>query len=393
MTMTPCRFPLIRKRLNVFPQSQAIPQKEYAHSQENINGELVSSSLGLLSKITIKQEPPDHGQDMKPVVMRNTSVGTHILPYLKPKPSPVVIVSHQGGGSSFVCRSPKSPFNIKPLLQTNNFNNVNKHRVSNSAGRAAGHFASNLPPLLPKPPVVLTSKMPKREDLPPVEPKKLEFMAALGLITPQTMIDIQAKRQERKRRSHCISPYSSLLMEPEPKKLNRLMMLPVKRGRGKSRPPKYHSSSAPCSPKTTSPIPNGLGDSGAANKRLRYRRFITEDSPADENDEHDDSCAICKTSGELLMCDTCNLVYHLNCLDPPLTSIPPGMWMCPKCKEAASDSGTLPWPGMLSVVRSYMAHKTAKEDEKNYLIKRSQELQAEKVELEAKAKRLSQSIM
>ena len=43
-------------------------------------------------------------------------------------------------------------------------------------------------------------------------------------------------------------------------------------------------------------------------------------------------CTICKESGELLLCDTCNLVYHMSCLDPPLTAVPPGMWLCPKCK-------------------------------------------------------------
>ena len=31
------------------------------------------------------------------------------------------------------------------------------------------------------------------------------------------------------------------------------------------------------------------------------------------------------------MCDTCDRVYHLSCLDPPLTKVPPGTWFCPKC--------------------------------------------------------------
>ena len=51
-----------------------------------------------------------------------------------------------------------------------------------------------------------------------------------------------------------------------------------------------------------------------------------------QDDNHDEVCTICKESGELLLCDTCNLVYHMSCLDPPLTAVPPGMWLCPKCK-------------------------------------------------------------
>ncbi|XP_031561425.1 PHD finger protein 21A-like, partial [Actinia tenebrosa] len=104
------------------------------------------------------------------------------------------------------------------------------------------------------------------------------------------------------------------------------------------RPPKY-SSSAPCSPKTTSPVPNGLGEPG--NKRFKYRRFITEDSPPDEDDDHENACTVCKSNGELLMCDTCNLVYHLKCLDPPLTGIPSGMWICPKCKVRSIDKAVM----------------------------------------------------
>ena len=51
-----------------------------------------------------------------------------------------------------------------------------------------------------------------------------------------------------------------------------------------------------------------------------------------QDEEHEDHCAVCQQSGEVLMCETCVLVYHLKCLTPPLTRIPPGMWMCPKCQ-------------------------------------------------------------
>uniref|UniRef100_A0A2P2JY22 DNA-directed RNA polymerase II subunit RPB7 isoform X1 n=1 Tax=Rhizophora mucronata TaxID=61149 RepID=A0A2P2JY22_RHIMU len=42
-------------------------------------------------------------------------------------------------------------------------------------------------------------------------------------------------------------------------------------------------------------------------------------------------CAICDLGGNLLCCDSCPRVYHLQCLDPPLKRIPIGKWQCPKC--------------------------------------------------------------
>ena len=33
--------------------------------------------------------------------------------------------------------------------------------------------------------------------------------------------------------------------------------------------------------------------------------------------------------GQLVSCDFCPLVFHLDCLDPPLTTPPAAAWMCP----------------------------------------------------------------
>ncbi|CAL1296573.1 unnamed protein product [Larinioides sclopetarius] len=48
-------------------------------------------------------------------------------------------------------------------------------------------------------------------------------------------------------------------------------------------------------------------------------------------------CEVCKDSKEdcdtLLLCDSCDLGYHLICLNPPLQSIPHGNWYCPVCQE------------------------------------------------------------
>ena len=52
----------------------------------------------------------------------------------------------------------------------------------------------------------------------------------------------------------------------------------------------------------------------------------------------DSECSVCKqkTNSHLLVqCDTCKLIYHINCLEPPLSSVPKKTklygWECSKC--------------------------------------------------------------
>lgn len=47
-------------------------------------------------------------------------------------------------------------------------------------------------------------------------------------------------------------------------------------------------------------------------------------------------CFECRKSckqAPLVACDYCSLLFHQDCLDPPLTAIPTGMWMCPNHAE------------------------------------------------------------
>ncbi|KAK3871172.1 hypothetical protein Pcinc_023666 [Petrolisthes cinctipes] len=48
----------------------------------------------------------------------------------------------------------------------------------------------------------------------------------------------------------------------------------------------------------------------------------------------------CRT-GPLVPCDYCQLFFHLDCLDPPLTTPPMGKWMCPNHPEHFVDSTLL----------------------------------------------------
>jgi hypothetical protein len=48
------------------------------------------------------------------------------------------------------------------------------------------------------------------------------------------------------------------------------------------------------------------------------------------NREVNTECNACEESeGQLLVCDSCPNVYHMECLDPPLSRIPTDWWYCP----------------------------------------------------------------
>uniref|UniRef100_A0A8D0GCL2 PHD finger protein 21A n=1 Tax=Sphenodon punctatus TaxID=8508 RepID=A0A8D0GCL2_SPHPU len=243
------------------------------------------------------------------------------------------------------------------------------------------------PPSAPKP---------KREE----NPQKLAFMVSLGLVTHDHLEEIQSKRQERKRRTTANPVYSGAVFEPERKKsavtyLNSTMH-PGTRKRG--RPPKYNTvlgfgALTPTSPLSSHP-------DSPENEKTETFTFpatvqpVSLPSPSStDGDIHEDFCSVCRKSGQLLMCDTCSRVYHLDCLDPPLKTIPKGMWICPKCQDQMlKKEEAIPWPGTLAIVHSYIAYKAAKEEEKQKLLKWSSDLKQEREQLEQKVKQLSNSI-
>ncbi|XP_064780499.1 PHD finger protein 21A-like isoform X2 [Oncorhynchus masou masou] len=218
---------------------------------------------------------------------------------------------------------------------------VTDPKTSASAPSSPSHTArSTAPPLLRN----------KRED----NPQKLAFMVSLGLVTYDHLEEIQSRRQERKRRTTANPVYSGAVFEPERKK-NGVTYL-------------------------NTPLHQGT------------RKRANED-PLSQGDIHEDFCTVCRRSGQLLMCDTCARVYHLDCLAPPLKTIPRGMWICPKCHDQIlMKDEAIPWPGTLAIVHSYIAYKAAKEEEKQKLVKWSLELKQDREQLEQRVKQLSQSI-
>ncbi|XP_019729466.1 PHD finger protein 21A [Hippocampus comes] len=264
--------------------------------------------------------------------------------------------------------------------------------------------SSSTPPLSPPP-------RPKKEE----SPEKLAFMVSLGLVTHDHLEEIQSKRQERKRRTTANPVYSGAVFEPERKKsavsyLNSPLHLGTRK---RGRPPKYGgvpelgclTPTSPSSPahlnslsaklthmttgprlKPAAPLPGGRAG-GRASGATDWSNSCSQ------GDIHEDFCTVCRRSGQLLMCDTCSRVYHLDCLEPPLKSIPKGMWICPKCQDQIlKKEEAIPWPGTLAIVHSYIAYKEAKEEEKQKLIKWSAELRLEREQLEQRVKQLSNSI-
>ncbi|ESO95463.1 hypothetical protein LOTGIDRAFT_117107 [Lottia gigantea] len=49
-------------------------------------------------------------------------------------------------------------------------------------------------------------------------------------------------------------------------------------------------------------------------------------------DPNEDYCACCHNGGDVLCCDKCPRVYHLQCHIPPLQCVPPGVFVCLLCE-------------------------------------------------------------
>jgi hypothetical protein len=46
------------------------------------------------------------------------------------------------------------------------------------------------------------------------------------------------------------------------------------------------------------------------------------------------SCGSPERGDVMLLCDACGSGHHTFCLDPPLSAVPPGTWVCPRCTAA-----------------------------------------------------------
>ncbi|XP_037770486.1 PHD finger protein 21B isoform X3 [Chelonia mydas] len=197
-------------------------------------------------------------------------------------------------------------------------------------------------------------------------PEKIAFMVALGLVTTEHLEEIQSKRQERKRRSTANPAYSGLL-ETERKRL------------------------------ASNYLNNPLFLSARANEDPCWKKLVLAcfycGLEGQNEIHHDEHCTACKRGINLQPCGTCPRAYHLSCLDPPLKTIPKGVWACPKCQQKVlKKDENVPWTGTLAIVHSYVTHKTVKEEEKRKLLKKGSELKSEHRQLEEKERLLNNAV-
>merc|ERR1712112_342378 len=57
------------------------------------------------------------------------------------------------------------------------------------------------------------------------------------------------------------------------------------------------------------------------------------------------ACEICGSKDDednMLLCDGCDAGYHTYCVVPPIQTVPPGDWFCPKCLENKEKGGGTP---------------------------------------------------
>ncbi|XP_045474832.1 nucleosome-remodeling factor subunit NURF301 isoform X2 [Harmonia axyridis] len=77
--------------------------------------------------------------------------------------------------------------------------------------------------------------------------------------------------------------------------------------------------------------------------RLKILQFLTDqflttnpvrdDLLSEVPMHYDDHCRVCHKLGDLLCCETCPAVYHLECVDPPLVNVPEEDWQCGICRS------------------------------------------------------------
>ncbi|XP_033215194.1 nucleosome-remodeling factor subunit NURF301 isoform X2 [Belonocnema kinseyi] len=80
----------------------------------------------------------------------------------------------------------------------------------------------------------------------------------------------------------------------------------------------------------------------AIDDRIKVLQFLTnqflitnpvrEDLLHEGNVHYDDHCRVCHRLGDLLCCETCPAVFHLECVEPPLVDVPTEDWQCGLCK-------------------------------------------------------------
>ncbi|RZF44988.1 hypothetical protein LSTR_LSTR001949 [Laodelphax striatellus] len=79
------------------------------------------------------------------------------------------------------------------------------------------------------------------------------------------------------------------------------------------------------------------------------KRSRKEKMDVDESDTEDckmlGRCKTCKSEGELVVCDSCESGWHLDCINPPLRKHPRSKWTCSNCRHTSKRDEVSVSPG------------------------------------------------
>ncbi|KAK2880463.1 transcription intermediary factor 1-alpha-like [Channa argus] len=80
--------------------------------------------------------------------------------------------------------------------------------------------------------------------------------------------------------------------------------------------------------------------------------------------ESEDFCAVCLNGGDLLCCDHCPKVFHLDCHIPPLISFPLGDWVCTLCRSDQDPTETYDYENTQSCGRVKAPYTLSDQDQR-----------------------------
>lgn len=81
---------------------------------------------------------------------------------------------------------------------------------------------------------------------------------------------------------------------------------------------------------------------GKVIKQIPIEKPVCEQEMLIEDDTtHCEICGSTDNEERMLLCDGCDLGFHLYCLTPPLDSVPAGYWYCNDCDDPVSEDDNI----------------------------------------------------
>eukprot|EP01038_Epipyxis_sp_PR26KG_P009114 gene9114-12293_t len=74
------------------------------------------------------------------------------------------------------------------------------------------------------------------------------------------------------------------------------------------------------------------------NKKASRSKHSKSYSTLKSTDSNNEECEVCDQGGNMICCDTCSFVFHLECVRPKLNAVPRGRYCCAYCVLTSEDS-------------------------------------------------------